>query len=111
MFKTNSGQDSNEQLYILFLFYFVAQTFQAIDIDLGQKDVRRTVYSILEKCNLPTSYVDSIPKSKWDEASSSSSSGTGRPSYTETQYWAQNHSYEEIEREVAQKKSTHDDLE
>lgn len=30
---------------------------------MGQKDVRQTVCSILEKCNLPTSYVDSIPKS------------------------------------------------
>ncbi|CAL8070728.1 unnamed protein product [Orchesella dallaii] len=37
--------------------------FQSVRIDLGQKNVRETVYTILEKCNLPTSYVDSLPKS------------------------------------------------
>ncbi|ODN02384.1 T-cell activation inhibitor, mitochondrial [Orchesella cincta] len=37
--------------------------FQSVRIDLGQRNVRETVYTILEKCNLPTSYVDSLPKS------------------------------------------------
>lgn len=36
--------------------------FQSVRIDLGDKNVRQTVCTILEKCNLPTSYVDSLPQ-------------------------------------------------
>lgn len=44
----------------LFLAFHITGTFRSVRISLAQRDLRKTVLSILETCGLPTSYVDSI---------------------------------------------------
>lgn len=43
-------------------FSIIAEVFQAVKIVLGSRDIRKTIHSILQSCNLPTSYLDSIPQ-------------------------------------------------
>lgn len=83
--------------------------FQSVRIDLGDKNVRQTVCTILEKCNLPTSYVDSLPQ-KFSSSKQSvpypfrqgpmSSTGDWRPPNAKR-----------AEEEIKKKKATQDNLE
>lgn len=86
------------------LFEFLG-SFQTVSIDLAQKDIRGTVHTILQKCNLPTSYIDSIPK-----PASQETSGHARIRYSNPYAGSQDYR-EQAERDIATKKATQDDLE
>jgi len=81
--------------------------FRAIQIDIGQRDVRQTVYSILEKCSLPRK-IDSA-------ATESEISWMNKPNFQNRGqfYPPEAESYEEPspEKDIERNKSTQIDLE
>ncbi|CAG7706155.1 unnamed protein product [Allacma fusca] len=86
--------------------------FQAIQINLGQNDIRHTVHSILRKCNLPTSYIDSLPKQPKEQTFSNPFNKNSNIN-PYAQFWNnfRDRDVDDAEREIRQRRTIPNDLE
>ena len=99
---------------IVYSLFIERGDFQAVRIDLGQKDVRRTVHSILQTCNLSTSYIDSLPHQPNLDLHRNTRDGANQQNSHnyKAQYWNnfQDYNVDDVERDLSQRRSVPNDL-
>lgn len=85
-------------------------------IILGNRDVRKTIHSILQTCNLPTSYLDSIPQNSPEHLKSQQATSSyphqHQPTGNETNdyYWSNPDDVRDVENDIEEALNAQDSL-